>query len=207
MSMQVNDFVRINYIGRVKDVEQQLDSGENIPIIIGIGYVMKGIDKALLEMNVGEKKAIEVKPADGFGERDQALMRLVKESEFKKHNQNPYPGMIIDADGMRGRVLSVASGRVKIDFNHPLAGRILVYELEIKQKIEEPKEKIRAIIEYYAKTQEIKLEVHFHEKEVEIIMPPVVNPLYKKKIADDVMKFLGFERVKFSEVFEKPKES
>jgi FKBP-type peptidyl-prolyl cis-trans isomerase 2 len=205
--MQVNDFVRINYLGKIKEGEHTLDSGEDIPLILGVGYVMKGVDKALLEMNVSEKRTVEIEPKDGFGERDQTLIRLVRESEFKKHNQNPYPGMVIDADGMRGRVLSAASGRVKIDFNHPLAGRILVYELEIKQKIEDPKEKIRAIIEYYAKTKEIKLEVHFHEKEVEIIMPPVVNPLYKKKIADDVMRFLGFDKVKFSEVFERPKES
>jgi hypothetical protein len=44
------------------------------------------------------------------------------------------------------------------------------------------------------------------EKDIEIELPPLINSLYKKKIADDVMKFLGFEKVKFVEIFEKPKE-
>jgi hypothetical protein len=43
------------------------------------------------------------------------------------------------------------------------------------------------------------------DKEIEIELPPLVNSLYKKKIADDVMRFLGFEKVKFVEIFEKPK--
>ena len=206
MSMQKNDFVRISYSGKIKDMEQKLDSGENIPVIVGIGYVMKGVDNALLEMNVGEKKIVEINPGDAFGERDQKLVRLLKESEFKKHNTNPYPGLTVDADGTRGRVLSVASGRVKVDFNHPLAGKVLVYDLEIKEKIESVHEKIKAIIEYYAKSQSERIESHIHEKTVEIIMPPIINTLYKKKVADDIMQFLGFEKVKFSEVFEKPKE-
>jgi len=167
---------------------------------------LKGIDNALLEMSIGDKKIIELSPENAFGNRDARLVKLVPLSEFKKHNTNPYPGMIFEADNLRGRVLSVSGGRVSIDFNHPLAGKTLIYDVEIKERIESIEDKIRAIIKIYTTLDEGKSKVFANEKEVEIEVPPLINSVYKKKIADDVMKFLGFEKVKFVESFEKPKE-
>jgi len=205
--MQTNDFVKINYSGKVKETGVEFDKGESIPIIIGVNYTLKGIDDALLEMNIGDKKIIELSPENAFGNRDARLVKLVPLSEFKKHNTNPYPGMIFEADNLRGRVLSVSGGRVSIDFNHPLAGKTLIYDVEIKERIESIEDKIRAIIKIYTTLDEGKSKVFAKEKEVEIEVPPLINSVYKKKIADDMMKFLGFEKVKFVESFEKPKET
>jgi FKBP-type peptidyl-prolyl cis-trans isomerase 2 len=127
-------------------------------------------------------------------------------SEFKKHNTNPYPGMILEADNMRGRVLSVSGGRISVDFNHPLAGKALVYDLEIKEKLENLEDKVKALIEIYTRMDGSKVKTLANEKEIEIEVPPMINSVYKKKIADDVIKFLGFDKVKFVESFEKPKE-
>ena len=204
--MQTNDFIKINYSGKIKETGVEFDKGESVPIIIGVNYTLKGIDGALLEMNIGDKKIIELSPENAFGNREPKLVRLVPLSEFKKHNTNPYPGMIFEADNLRGRVLSVSGGRVSMDFNHPLAGKTLLYDVEIKEKIESIEDKIKAIIKIYTTLDEGKSKVFAKEKEVEIEVPPLINSVYKKKIADDVMKFLGFEKVKFVESFEKPKE-
>jgi len=205
--MQVNDFVKINYSGKIKETGIEFDKGENTPIIVGVNFTLKGIDKALLEMQIGEKKVIELKPEDAFGERDPKLIKLVSLSEFKKHDTKPYPGMIINADNMQGRVLSVSSGRVRVDFNHPLAGKVLIYELEIKEKIENIEDKIKALVNIYTRIDESKCKPIIKEKEVEIEVPPLINPIFKKKISDDIIRFLGFEKVKFVESFEKPKEN
>jgi len=204
--MQVNDFVKVNYSGKIKETDLEFDKGENLPIIVGVNYTLKGIDKALLEMQVGEKRTVEVFPEDGFGNREQKLIRLVPLSEFKKHNTNPFPGMVIEADGLRGRVLSASGGRVQVDFNHPLAGKILVYDIEIKEIIENLEEKIKAIIKLYAMIEEEKSKITLKEKEVDIELPPLINSVYKRKIANDIIKFLGFDKVNFIESFEKPKE-
>jgi peptidylprolyl isomerase/FKBP-type peptidyl-prolyl cis-trans isomerase SlyD len=203
--MQTNDFVIVNYSGKIKENSLEFDKGENLPIIVGINYTLKGIDKALLVMQVGDKKTIEILPEDGFGNRDERLIRLVPLAEFKKHNTDPIPGMAVEADNMRGRVMSVSGGRVKVDFNHPLSGKTLIYDLEIKQKLEDIESKVKALVKMYTNMDE-KVNTATFEKDIEIELPPLINSLYKKKIADDVMKFLGFEKVKFVEIFEKPKE-
>ncbi|MEM5872405.1 MAG: peptidylprolyl isomerase [Candidatus Aenigmatarchaeota archaeon] len=204
--MQINDFIKVSYSGKVKETGIEFDKGENVSIVVGVNFTLKGIDKALLEMQVGEKKTIELKPEDAFGERDPKLIKLVPLSEFKKHNTNPYPGMLINADNMQGRVLSVSGGRVRVDFNHPLAGKVLIYDLEIKEKIESIEDKIKALVNIYTRIDENKCKPIIKEKEVEIEVPPLINPLFKKKISDDIIKILGFEKVKFVESFEKPKE-
>jgi len=203
--MQTNDFVIVNYSGKVKETSLEFDKGENLPIIVGVNYTLKGIGKALLTMNVGDKKTIEILPEDGFGNRDERLIRLVPLAEFKKHNTDPIPGMTVEADNMRGRVMSVSGGRVKVDFNHPLSGKTLIYDLEIKQKLEDIESKVKALVKMYTNMDE-KVNIAIFEKDIEIELPPLINSLYKKKIANNVMRFLGFEKVKFVEIFEKPKE-
>jgi len=205
--MQTNDFIKINFIGKVKETGMEFDKGENVPIVVGVNYTLKGIDNVLVEMNVGDKKIVELSPENAFGNREARLVKLVPLSEFKKHNTNPYPGMILEADNMRGRVLSVSGGRVSVDFNHPLAGKVLVYDLEVKEKIESLEDKVKALVEIYTRMDGSKVKILAKEKEIEIEVPPMINSIYKKKIADDVIKFLGFDKVKFVESFEKPKEA
>lgn len=203
--MQKNDFIRLSYSGKVKETQQEFDGGE-VPIVVGAKFVLPGIDEALERMQVGEKKTIEVAPEKAFGLREQKYIRLVPASQFRKNNMDPYPGMVVSADNMHGRVLSVNSGRVRVDFNHPLAGKVLVYDLEIKTKIDDAKEKIKSLAEFYAKVPSSKISVEIKGSEAEIIVPPMVSPVYKKKIADDARAFVGIEKTKFSEVYEKAEE-
>ena len=69
-------------------------------------------------------------------------------SLFKKQNMNPYPGLQINADGMIGTVRSVSGGRINLDFNHPLAGRELVYTFKILKKVEDTKEKVNSVMKF-----------------------------------------------------------
>ncbi len=204
--MERLDFVRISYTGKLKEGGEVFDKNEEISIVIGNGFVIPGLDNALLGMSVGEKKTLEIKPEEGFGSRKEDLVKLIPESEFKKHNTNPYPGMFVEADNFRGRVLSVSSGRVKVDFNHPLAGKILVYDVEIKGKIEGVENKVKSLVGYYTKIEGDKISVSEKGKEIEITAPPLIHPAIKNRISKDLNRLLGFEVVKFSEIF-KPAET
>lgn len=201
--MNKDDFVKISYTGKIKEGGQVFDSADGVQIIVGEGFVIPGVDEALLSMAVGEKKTLEVEPAKAFGERNAGFVKIVPESEFRKRDIEPRVGMPVDADGGRGRVISVASGRVSVDFNHPLAGKVLVYDLEVKEKIEKSEEKIRGLVSFYTKLEAEKVSVVLNGKDAELTVPPVIHPAYKKRIADEIRKFLGFERTKFVEVFEK----
>ena len=87
MAVKEGDFIRLNYTGKVKDTGDIFDTTneevaeeaglktENktfgaIPIAVGVGHVLKGLDKDLVGMEAGEKKTIEVAPEDGFGLRE-----------------------------------------------------------------------------------------------------------------------------------------
>ena len=194
----------------------QFDKNDDMPLVAGAGWIMKPLDEAILSMNVSDKKTIEIDAEHAFGKRTDKLVKTIPLNEFKRHGQKPVPGMIINADNVAGKVLSVSGGRVKVDFNHPLAGKTLVFDVEILKKIEKPDEKIIAIIEWFMKPRTQadkdllnKVGIKIEGKEVSILLPNLItlNSVYKRKIADDVIKYLGVEKVMFMEIFEKQKEA
>ena len=219
--MKEGDFVRINYVGRVKESGKVFDTTYEdvakkegiydpnyayrpIPVVVGGGFVLKGVDEALLQMNVGEKKKIVIPPEKAFGKRDPSLIKLISLSEFKKQNIQPRPGMSISVNNRSGRIISVSGGRVKVDFNHPLAGKELEYELEVVEKIEKPEDKVKAIIEYFSKVPPENIIASIRKKSVEISFKPRVDMRItaKQVLADSIKKWIeGIEKVKFVEEF------
>jgi len=207
--MQTNDFVRVSYTAKIKETDQEIDKTDDksVPIVINSDFLMKGLEEALLGMNVNERKTVEITPEKAFGPRDPSLVRLIPISEFRKHNTEPKIGMFFQGDNMRGKVLAVSGGRVKVDFNNPLASKTLIYDIEVKEKIDSIDNKVKSLFEIYIGENKEKIKVNvLNEKEVEIEIPPLLNSLYKKRIADNIIKILNFEKVKFAEVFEKSKE-
>ncbi len=182
--MDEGSFILLDFVGKIKETGEIFDltlesvAKENniynpefvykpVPVIVGSHFIIKGIEEELKKMKVGEKKKITVGPENGFGDRSEKLIRLIPITEFRKQDIEPYPGMPINMNNLRGRVLSVSGGRVRVDFNHPLAGKELEYELEIKEEITKVDEKIKAIIELFVKTKE-KIEVEVKEKIADI---------------------------------------
>ncbi len=217
--MQTGDFVRINYIARLESGEifdltyEDIAKQQNaynpkviyrpIPIIVGAGFVIKGIDNALLAMNIGEKKAVSIPPEDGFGQRDAKLVRVVPKRVFKEQNIEPRPGLVVDFSGIKGRVQSASAGRIMVDFNNPLAGKVLKYELEVVEKIEEPEKQVLALLEFFGVN---KADIKFSEGEAEIetmALPIELKTKVSKLITDHVTANGPIKKVKFVEVFSK----
>ncbi|MFH0830153.1 MAG: peptidylprolyl isomerase [Candidatus Aenigmatarchaeota archaeon] len=201
--MQKGDFITITYTGKLKEGGHTFEKAEKVPVVLGAGFIITGLEHALEQMKVGEKKTVEVEPEKGFGERTQELVKVVPETEMKRHNVQPQVGMPVEADGRRGRVVSVTNGRVTIDFNHPLAGKALVYDVEIIGKIEGREQKISALVKGFSSLEPTSVTITGDM--VEIILPPLLHPVVKKRLADEIRKYTNLNRVKFSEIFEKPK--
>jgi hypothetical protein len=103
-------------------------------------------------------------------------------------------------------VISVDGGRVKVDFNHPLAGKSLEYELEVKEEIKVAKEKIMAVVCYFTGLEESDVDTSIKEKEAEINIKKKVDVLreVKQTISSTIIKWVKeIEKVKFVEIFEK----
>jgi FKBP-type peptidyl-prolyl cis-trans isomerase 2 len=118
-------------------------------VILGSNSVIKGLDKELRNLGLNELKRFTFKPAEAFGERFEDLVKVMKMSDFKARDLNPYPGMRIELENMTATVKSVNSGRVVVDANHPYAGRDIIYEVRVVRNITEPAPKVEALGKTY----------------------------------------------------------
>jgi FKBP-type peptidyl-prolyl cis-trans isomerase 2 len=221
--MNAGDFVYIDYVGRVKDTgeifditKEDLAKKENlyrenfkygpVAVIIDSDLILPGLNEEIKKMTVGEKKTFEVKPEKAFGERNPELIKLIPESTFKQQDIDAVPGSYVTINRMRGRIASVDGGRVRVDFNHPLAGKILLYEVEVAGEIKESEGKIKAVICYFTGLDNEDVDLKMAAGEAEIIFKKKINlPIEGKEMAaKNILKWVsGMEKVKFSEVFEK----
>lgn len=90
-------------------------------------------------------------PKDAFQERKKELVKLMPIKLFIEKKINPRPGMTLAINDMLVKIISVSGGRVLVDFNNPLAGKIIIYNFEIKRKIDNIDEKINSIMDFFIK--------------------------------------------------------
>ncbi len=148
------------------------EEGRYVPqlIVLGRRHAIKGVEDAIKAMSVNEVKKFEIEPKDAFGERDQALVKVMPIADFRRREIDPYPGMQLDIDGTPAMVKSVNSGRVTVDANHPFAGERLLYEIKVLAKLDKDEDKIKAVAEMYALSPDSvtvdgdKVRVSFGEK-------------------------------------------
>ncbi|MEK6891544.1 MAG: peptidylprolyl isomerase [Nanoarchaeota archaeon] len=189
MNVIKNDFIELEFIGKVKEGEifdtNIASEAEKIgitidenPFIICIGHemVIKGLDNAFEGKEIGKRYSIELFPKDAFKERNASLVKLMPLNLFKQKNVNPYPGMTLALDNMLVRIVSVSGGRVLVDFNNPLSGKIVIYEFTIKRKIDDIKDKVNAILAFFVK-QKLDFEIEEKEKKITFNLSNIYKPL------------------------------
>ncbi len=126
-------------------VLEQLKYGPRLTLF-GSGAMVRGVEEAILACPQGKSENFLIEPGKAFGERRPALVRMVAAREFSRQGVSPEPGMFLTLDGTGAKVKSVASGRVVVDFNHPLAGEPLLYSIKVLEVISDGQKKIEAIL-------------------------------------------------------------
>lgn len=145
-------------------------------VIVGSDYENPGFDNALLEMEVGDSKEVEVAEKDAHGPRDPKQIELVpmriilKLPQFKDRESYPVPGMPIKIGKKEGFVRTVGAGRVRVDYNHPLAGKDILYNISIVKKAETDEDSAVAIFNMHYPTRAIP-DIKTDEEMVKIILP------------------------------------
>ncbi len=222
------DFVLVEYTVIDKETGQVLDTtDENLAkekglyregetygpvlLIVGENRWVKGFEEGVKGMNENEEKEIEVPPEKAYGERDPAKVKVFSLSELKKRGITPYIGMVLEAsDGSRGIVRAISGGRVTVDFNHPLAGKTLIYRVKVVKVLKTPEEKIRALIErWFGKKNADLFKFSLNNQEINIEIPRelvLMNDLQLRKLmlARDYVRFVDENaKLAFKEVFDK----
>jgi FKBP-type peptidyl-prolyl cis-trans isomerase 2 len=212
--MKEGEFVELEYVGRVKLTNEIFDlTSEDLAkkegifnpkhtygpalVVIGSNMVIRGVMKELEKMEVGEERTFDVSPSEGFGMRSPKLIRIVPISKFIENKISPVAGEFFEIDGRQAKVQSVSGGRVRVDFNNPLAGKMLTYRVKVLRRIEGNRNKIEKLLKYY-RAEYSGLQIK--GKAVLVKSEKPLNPILKKFTGDMIKKWLkGIDRIEFKE--------
>lgn len=108
---------------------------EPLRFTVGDGALVEGLEQAILGLKAGDRRSLRLGPDEAFGPRDAQNIHWMPRAEFPE-DMPLEPGAIIafempDGDALPGAVLEITDDGVRVDFNHPLAGRTLGFEVEI----------------------------------------------------------------------------
>ncbi|MEI9933862.1 MAG: FKBP-type peptidyl-prolyl cis-trans isomerase [Ferruginibacter sp.] len=137
MQAKKGDKVKVHYTGKLLNGEQ-FDSSvgrEPLEFTVGAGQMIKGFDAAIPGMIIGDKKTINIEAIDAYGERSEEAI-----IDFPKSNVPPdmklEPGMQLTLNNEHGQpvpviVVDVKDDVIILDANHFLAGKELVFDIEL----------------------------------------------------------------------------
>jgi peptidylprolyl isomerase len=226
MSLQKGEFILIDYTAKVKETGEPFDTtNETVSktarlhkegeiyepklVVVGEGWMLKPVDEAFPTMEPGKAATVEIPPEKGFGPRDpEKIKRVSIKQLYEKGVERPTIGARIEYSGKMATIRSMGAGRALLDFNQPLAGRTLVYEITVQKKLEANEDKITALIHRRIPiADQTKFKLTIEPSILTVEMPEETFYLEgiqvaKRGISMDIQKFFPeIECVRFMETF------
>jgi len=212
MALEKGTLVFANYTGKVKETGEAFETTreedakklniydatrkyEPRLIAVGEGWVISGLDEEVKKMEVGEKKEVELTPGKAFGQRDPTQLRMIPLRKFGDRASELSTGDAVEVDNRTGVVRFIGSGRAQVDFNHHLAGKNIVYEIELVKKVETDEDKVRALIDRRLGGEGSKVGFSLKDGSLEVEIPEDLFLLeglqiIKRGVSTDIFKFV-----------------
>lgn len=139
IQVKENNTVKVNYTGKLSDGQifdsSEVEGREPVEFTLGQGQLIPGFEKGLIDMKLNEKKTITIPKAEAYGDVNEDLKHEVNKAELPQ-DMEPQVGMGLvsktpDGQEMNLRIIEVKEETVIIDANHPLAGKDLIFDLEV----------------------------------------------------------------------------
>jgi FKBP-type peptidyl-prolyl cis-trans isomerase SlyD len=142
-------YLRIDYVartgdGRIIDTTDpdvaaesdlaDLEASGPVVVVPGEGHLFEPLEEAIRDAESGETIEMAVGPEDAFGTADPGKMATLDKEAVAPEHRNA--GSTVQLGGRRAVVEEVSDGTVTVDFNHPLAGLTLEYEIEVLERLE-----------------------------------------------------------------------
>jgi FKBP-type peptidyl-prolyl cis-trans isomerase 2 len=124
--------------------------------------LVNALRDAITSLSEGEEKEVWAEPKDAFGEYDNKLVKTFSYSVFKRYNVEPKIGTIVsanvDGENRVGVVKSVQNGRVKVDFNHPYAGKRMKYWVKLLKVGTSVEDKVKVVLHYLGLDNDVEVD-------------------------------------------------
>ena len=149
-TVESDSVVKVHYIGSFPDTDEVFDTSreeiakdkgvfneerdyEPLPVEMGQQKVIPGFEQALLGMEVGERKTVEIPPEEAYGQPTDERVVDVPSDQFDQAEVEPQVGMMIQTSNGLATIVDFKKDEnlVTLDFNHPLAGKTLEFDLEV----------------------------------------------------------------------------
>ena len=134
---KLGDKVEIDFTGKLEsgEVFATTKNHEPLELEIGSGFTFKKFEEAIVGMQTGDTKSIEIQPEDGFGQRDDSLVVTAYKESLPKE-VTPQVGLKFQARHPSGKIANLTivdmdETTVTLDANHPLTGKTVFFEVEL----------------------------------------------------------------------------
>ena len=164
-------------------------------IAVGEGWMIAGLDAEIKKLNVGDKKEIELSPEKAFGPRDPTKLRMIPLRKFGEKAGELTVGDAVEVDNRVGIVRFIGSGRAQVDFNHRLAGKSIVYDLQVLKSVDTEEDRIRALVDRRFAGEGAKVTFELEKAGLKVTIPEDLFlfeglQIIKRGISTDVFKFV-----------------
>ncbi|MGI0078626.1 MAG: FKBP-type peptidyl-prolyl cis-trans isomerase [Nitrososphaerales archaeon] len=227
MPLENGTLILADYTGRVKDTGQIIETtrktdaesaGNADPtrtyepklIAVGEGWVLKGLDEALGKTDPGQTLDVELAPEKAFGARDPNRISRIPVRKFGEKAGDLSVGSEVEVDNRIGIIRSLESGRAIVDFNPRYAGKTLLYNVEIKERLDARDAKVGALIRRRLPIEKTNVKFEVSDAKIRVTVPKDYFLLeglqiIKRAISTDLFKFIKpLENVEFVEEYENP---
>jgi FKBP-type peptidyl-prolyl cis-trans isomerase 2 len=225
--VKAGDFLLLEMTGKAVETgevfdttDEELAKGEGIYdedrtygprlVVVGESYVLKGLDDKLPGLKLEESAEVEIPPEEAFGVRNPDNVRTLPFRMLRSKGVNPIVGQQVEMDGRTAQVRSVGAGRVQLDYNHPLAGRKIIYEVKPASRYEGDEEKIRALIGRRFFGIDLKLfKIKLLKKKVRIEIPEEIFfgeniQIAKRGVAMDIHRYFeDVDEIEYNEIIKR----
>ena len=228
MPIAENDWIKINYTRRLKENNKVFDTtyedvarAEQIydekrgysPLLCRAGdekFLIPGLAKNLVGMELETPQTFDIPMTEAYGVRDSRKIEMVPTKRLRKANIDPRVGTRVQISGRSGTIIQVGGGRSRVDFNHPLAGKDLIFEVSVQEQIGDVAEIRKEIISRRlpgVNIDEVEIETSDDNQKISIVLPNYLIfmdglAIAKYSLATELRDFLDYKIVEFIDRFD-----
>jgi len=223
--MEKGDIIQLEYDGWIAGTNELFDTTNEelakaqkahdeekkygpINTIVGAGRLIPGLEDELLKAEMDKDYEVTIPPEKAYGAYNPDDVETFSEMKLARLRIEPAPGKSVIINNRQGHISGMFTGRIRVDFNHRLAGKTLRYRFKVVGKAGTPESRVRAIIAMsYGHEEEFQLMFDAPDA-LTLTLPDVCKydpswTLGKLRLVGDLREQAGLKTVVFREVYVK----